>query len=84
VLHYILESIIDSIDKSSFVRDMDMVFCYNPGATSDEMGGVGISSTNSYSIIVSLNPHHQNFENTIKNELQSLIVLNLKSNGFIQ
>ncbi len=82
-LKLIVKSAITSVGESSFVRDLDIVFCYNPGAISDEMGGVGISSTNSYSMIISLNPRHQNFQNTINNELRSLIVNNLRKNGFI-
>ncbi len=80
----IAESTIASIDKASLMTDVDLVFCFNPGAASDEMGGIGLSSTNSNSIVISLDPHHKNFANTIKNQLQSFLINKLKNCGFIK
>jgi hypothetical protein len=80
----ITESIIASIDKSSLIKDADLVFCFNPNATSDKMGGIGISSTNSYSIVISLDPLHKNFNDTIREQLKSLLIKELKDNGFIK
>lgn len=68
-LKSIAESTISLVEKLLPIKDVDIVFYTNPGATIDEIGGVGGFSPNANTIFISLNPKHPNFKRALKDAL---------------
>jgi uncharacterized protein YjaZ len=68
-LKSIAEATIASVEKLLPIKDVDIVFYDNPGATIDEIGGIGGFSPNENLIFISLNPRHPNFKKALKEEL---------------
>ena len=69
----VAESTTTSVKKILPIKDVDVVFYNNPGATIDEVGGIGGFTPNQHTIFISLNPRHQNFKNALKNELAFIL-----------
>jgi uncharacterized protein YjaZ len=72
-LRSIAKSAIASVKKLLPIKDVDIVFYDNPGATIDEIGGIGGFTPNAHSMLISLNPRHPQFKNALKNELFFLL-----------
>lgn len=68
-LRSIAESTISLVEKLLSIKDVDLVFYNNPGATIDEIGGIGGFSPNANTIFISLNPKHPNFKKALNNVL---------------
>lgn len=62
-------SAIAAVKKLLPIENVDIVFYDNPGATIDEIGGIGGFTPNAHCIFISLNPRHPNFRRALKNEL---------------
>jgi uncharacterized protein YjaZ len=70
------ESAVASAKRLLPIKDVDIVFYDNPGATftEDEMGGIGGFTPNAHTVFISLNPRHKSFQNAIKNHLYFTLV----------
>ena len=68
-LKSIAEVTIASVKKLLPIKDVDVVFYDNPGATIDEIGGIGGFTPNANSIFISVNPKHLDFKKAVKEEL---------------
>src|SRR3990167_8093055 len=70
-LKSVAKSAVVSVKKLLPIKDVDIVFYNNPGATFDEgeVGGVGGFTPNAHTMFISLNPRHPNFKNALENEL---------------
>ena len=64
-LKSIAESTISLVEKLLPIKDVDIVFYTNPGATIDEIGGIGGFSPNANTIFISLNPEHPDFKKAL-------------------
>lgn len=69
----VAESTTDSVKKLLAIKDVDVVFYDNPGATIDEVGGIGGFTPNQHTIFISFNPRHPNFKSAIKDELSFIL-----------
>ena len=67
----VTESAVVSVKKLLPIKDVDIIFYDNPGATFDEgeMGGIGGFTQDAHTMFISLNPRHPNFKNALENEL---------------
>lgn len=68
-LESIAKSATASVKKLLQIKGIDIVFYDNPGATIDEIGGIGGFTPNAHTIFISLNPRHPDFKKSLKNEL---------------
>ena len=70
-LKSVAKSAVSSVKKLLPIKDVDIVFYDNPGATFDEgeIGGIGGFTQNAHTMFISLNPRHPNFKNALGNEL---------------
>ena len=68
-LKLVAESATMAVRKLLPIKDVDILFYDNPGATIDEIGGIGGFTPNAHSIFISLNPRHPRFKQALKNEL---------------
>lgn len=68
-LKSIAEGTIVSVEKLLPIKDVDIIFYDNPGATIDEIGGIGGFTPNENVVFISLNPHHVGFKNALDDEL---------------
>lgn len=70
-LKSIARSVVDATKKLLPIKDVDIVFYNNPGATftEDEMGGIGGFTPNANTVFISLNPLHKSFQSALKNHL---------------
>lgn len=68
-LKSIAKSVVASVKKLLPIKNVDIIFYDNPGATIDKIGGIGGFTPNAHSMFISLNPRHPNFKNALKNEL---------------
>lgn len=68
-LKAVAKSTIAAVKKLLPIKDIDIVFYDNPGATIDEIGGIGGFTPNAHSIFISLNPRHLHFKDALTNEL---------------
>lgn len=70
-LKSVANSAVASVKKSLPIRDLDIVFYDNPGATftEEEMGGIGGFTPNAHTVFISLNPRHKSFQSALKNHL---------------
>lgn len=68
-LKSVAKSAMVAVKKLLPIKDVDIVFYDNPGATIDEIGGIGGFTPNAHTMLISLNPSHSNFKNALKNEL---------------
>ena len=67
----VTESAVVSVKKLLPIKDVDIIFYNNPGATfyEGEMGGIGGFTQDAHTMFISLNPRHPNFKNALENEL---------------
>jgi len=72
-LKSIAEATIASVEKLLPIKNVDIVFYDNPGATIDEIGGIGGITPNANVIFISLNPRHPDFKKALKDELGFLL-----------
>ena len=70
-LKSIAENTTASVEKLLPIKDVDIVFYDNPGATfkEDEIGGIGGFAPNAHTILISLDPRHTKFKDSLKHEL---------------
>src|SRR3989344_2664021 len=70
-LKSVAKSAVSSVKKLLPIKDVDIVFYDNPGATFDEgeIVGIGGFTQNAHTMFISLNPRHPNFKNALGNEL---------------
>lgn len=68
-LRAVAKSTIAAVKKLLPIKNVDIVFYDNPGATIDEIGGIGGFTPNAHCIFISLNPRHPHFRRELKNEL---------------
>ena len=68
-LKSVAKSTIVAVQKLLPIKDVDILFYDNPGATIEEIGGIGGFTPNAHSIFISLNPRHPRFKQALKNEL---------------
>lgn len=73
-LRTIADSAAASVKKLLPIKDVDIVFYENPGATIDELGGIGGFTPNAHTIFVSLDPRHPNFAHALQYELFFMLV----------
>ncbi len=75
-LKLVAKSATTLVKKLLPIKDVDIVFYYNPGATfsEDEIGGIGGFTPNAHTVLISLNPKHANFKNSLKNQLLFTLV----------
>lgn len=72
-LKLIAENTISLVNKLLPIKDVDIVFYNNPEATIKEVGGIGAFTPNANTIFVSLDPHHPDFKNALKDELAFIL-----------
>ena len=67
----VAESAVELVKKLLPIKDIDIVFYDNPDATfkEAEIGGIGGFTPNAHTVLISLNPRHSYFQNSLKNEL---------------
>ena len=75
-LKSIAKSAVEAVKKLLPIKNVDIVFYDNPGATFNEdgLGGIGGFTPNAHIVFVSLNPRHSHFRNSLKNELFYMLV----------
>lgn len=75
-LRTIAESAVKAAKKLLPIKEVDVVFYDNPGATftEDELGGIGGFTPNAHTVLVSLNPRHSHFKDSLKNELLFMLI----------
>lgn len=68
-LKIVAEDTVALVKKFLPIKDVDIVFYNNPGATIDEIGGIGAFTPSANTVFVSLNPRHPNFKKALTDEL---------------
>ena len=69
----IAQSTVVSVKKLLPIKDIDIVFYENPGATIGEVGGIGGFTPNANVIFISLNPQHPNFQKALEEDLSFIL-----------
>jgi hypothetical protein len=62
----VAQSTTELVKESLPIKNIDIVFYDNPGATIDEVGGIGGFTPNQHTIFISLNLRHPGFKNALK------------------